>query len=141
MRGILCAQGNTGPAFNHEQARPGVEMAERKERARIEALDARERAIVAHHTDPMVGIPSSIAAGLMVGALAGVLGGGAVALVSRNLTYAMTTISKGTGICALGGAVINVYGYVQQYKHSWTTTSNSAISQTATVFTLSKEND
>jgi hypothetical protein len=96
---------------------------------RTEALDARERAIVAHHTDPMVGIPSSIAAGLMVGSLAGVLSGGAVALVTRNLTHAMGVISKGTGICAFGGAIINVYAYVQKYQHNWSSTSKQSKSE------------
>jgi hypothetical protein len=109
------------------------EMAEQKNRNRTEALEARERAIVAHHTDPMVGIPSSIAAGLMVGALAGVLGSGAVALVTRNLSQAMATISKGTGICAFSGAVINVYSYVQMYGHNWSSTSKSEVNQAANV--------
>ncbi len=69
----------------------------------------------------------------MVGSLAGVLGGGAVALITRNLSQAMNTISRGTGICALSGAVINVYAYVQQYGHNWNSTSKSAVSQAPNV--------
>jgi hypothetical protein len=132
LRGAVRCHGLIERISESIQSRKGPtrhRMADRKEHNRFEALEARERAIIAHHTDPMVGIPSSIATGLIIGSLAGVLGGGAVALVTRNLTHAMTTISKGTGVCAIGGATLNVYAYVQKYKHNWSSASKSAISQ------------
>ena len=88
-----------------------------KQRARIEALEARENALIAHHTNPFVGITSSIASGVMMGSLAGVLGGGVMILATRDLSKAMNVVAKGCSILSATGIVANVGAYIYTHSH------------------------
>ena len=96
------------------------------QRARREALEARERAYIAHHTNPMVGIPSSVASGVMMGGLAGVLSGGAVLFMTRDPNKAMTVVAKGTGICSVSGIVLNVSAYIYTHRSLFTGRTESS---------------